>query len=279
VSTEAQKPWIPADFQPRRSSDNDHGDRSWGCFRYSRLCAFAIRARVYNKREIAGGKLTPRRLSHTTRTSNDLRTVPEGLEQRLRKSARFDPSLAVGSNSASSRASARLRATVVFVRRPRASKSERSRLVVDRPASAAATSRSSSASRTESVTSVPSTSSFTKGGAACLSTQRRSADLFKRQILRTRRPTGLDRATLTRRPPARQARTRGAAAGAGSSRSDRRDERRAPPSRAVKPRVRVPSLPLTAESPEGLHGQTGANSSDQPRALTLTESHSLHRIR
>jgi hypothetical protein len=44
----------------------------------------------------------------------------------------------VGSNSASSRPSARLRATVVFVRRPRASKSERSRLVVDRPASAAA---------------------------------------------------------------------------------------------------------------------------------------------
>jgi hypothetical protein len=122
----------------------------------------------------------------------------------------------VGSNSASSRASARLRATVVFVRRPRASKSERSRLVVDRPASAAATSRSSSASRSESVTSVPSTSSFTKGGAACLSTQRRSADLFKRQVLRTRRPTGLDRATLTRRPPARQARTRGAAAGAGA---------------------------------------------------------------
>ena len=84
------------------------------------------------------------------------------------RSARFEPNPPLVSNSASSRASARLSATVVFVRRPRSSKSERSRLVVDRPASAAATSRSSPASRSERVTSFPITSSFTNRGAACL---------------------------------------------------------------------------------------------------------------
>ena len=52
---------------------------------------------------------------------------------------------------------------------PRSSNSERSRRCVDRPAAATAASRSSSASRVESVTSCPSTSSLTKGTAACLS--------------------------------------------------------------------------------------------------------------
>src|SRR5206468_5090528 len=81
---------------------------------------------------------------------------------------RFEPNPPLVSNSARSRASARLSATVVFVRRPRSSKSERSRLVVDRPASAAATSRSSPASRSERLTSFPITSSFTNREAACL---------------------------------------------------------------------------------------------------------------
>jgi hypothetical protein len=97
------------------------------------------------------------------------------------------------SSSASSRASARLRARVVFVRRPRSRRSERSRLAVDRPASAAAAWRSSSASRSESVTSCPITSSVTieqqharKGlflssaGAAAAARQPRGAD--QRQI-------------------------------------------------------------------------------------------------
>jgi hypothetical protein len=70
-------------------------------------------------------------------------------------------------SSANSRASARLRATVACVLRPRASRSDRSRLALDRPASAAAAARSSSASRSESVTSFPITSSFTNRGAGC----------------------------------------------------------------------------------------------------------------
>jgi hypothetical protein len=65
------------------------------------------------------------------------------------------------SSSASSSASARLRATVAFVRRPRSTRSERSRLALDRPASAAAACRSSSPSRSESVIRCPITSSVT----------------------------------------------------------------------------------------------------------------------
>jgi hypothetical protein len=33
-----------------------------------------------------------------------------------------------------------------------------------------------------------------------------------------------------------------------------------------------------AQSPDGLHSQTCANTSDQPIALTLTDSHLLHRV-
>ena len=106
---------------------------------------------------------------HAGRQDLELRlTIFEGREERLpqEREVRAEPALV--SNSARSRASARLSATVVFVRRPRSSKSERSRLVVDRPASAAATSRSSPASRSERVTSFPITSSFTNREAACL---------------------------------------------------------------------------------------------------------------
>jgi hypothetical protein len=71
-------------------------------------------------------------------------------------------------SSASSRASARLRAMVVRVRRPRSSNSDKSRLALERPASAAAAARSSSASRSESVTNLPITSSFTNRDAGCL---------------------------------------------------------------------------------------------------------------